>query len=153
MRAGRFATAIAIAAGAATGGALAGVGAARGADARAPSPLIFPAETIPIAFDHAQHARLGATCEGCHQTASASTSAADDLIPPEAACRSCHKIDRTQPAKAVPKGQGAARRSGHPSASAGVAMASVAAGGALALRDRLGGLRAVDLVADRKSVV
>jgi hypothetical protein len=74
-----------------------------------PSPLIYPAETIPIKFDHAVHARLGATCEGCHLSAQTSTSAADDLIPDEAACRGCHKIDRAQPAKAVPKGQAPAR--------------------------------------------
>jgi hypothetical protein len=98
----RLAAAIAIVAAAGAGAAL--------ADAPPrPSPLIFPAETVPIAFDHAQHARLGATCEGCHLSALTSTSAADSLIPPEAACRSCHKIDRTQPAKVVPKGQGAAR--------------------------------------------
>jgi hypothetical protein len=74
-----------------------------------PSPLIYPAETIPLRFDHARHARLGATCEGCHLAAQVSTSAADNLIPTEAACRSCHKIDRAQPAKAVPAGQAAAR--------------------------------------------
>jgi hypothetical protein len=74
-----------------------------------PSPLIYPAETIPLRFDHAQHARLGATCEGCHLSAQTSTSAADNLMPREAACRACHKIDRAQPEKTVPKGQGAAR--------------------------------------------
>ena len=74
-----------------------------------PSPLIYPAETIPLKFDHAQHAKLGATCEGCHLSAQTSTSAADNLIPREAACRSCHKIDRAQPDKAVPKGVAAAR--------------------------------------------
>src|SRR5262245_38536816 len=98
----RLATIIAITAGAAAGGAFA-------AGTQAPSPLIYPAETIPIAFDHAQHARLGATCESCHQSAQTSTSAGDNLIPREAACRGCHKIDRDQPAKAVPHGQGAAR--------------------------------------------
>jgi hypothetical protein len=84
-------------------------GAALGAGTRAPSPLIYPAETIPLAFNHAQHAKLGATCESCHQSALTSTSAADNLIPREAACRSCHKIDRALPTKSVPKGQGAAR--------------------------------------------
>ena len=63
-----------------------------------PSPLIYPAETIPIKFDHALHARLGATCEGCHTTAATSTVAADNLIPPEAACHGCHLIDRARPA-------------------------------------------------------
>jgi len=76
---------------------------------KGPSPLIYPAETIPIKFDHAMHARTGATCEGCHSSAQTSTAAVDNLIPGEAACRSCHKIDRTQPAKSVPKGQAPAR--------------------------------------------
>ncbi len=74
-----------------------------------PSPLIYPAETIPIKFDHAQHAALGATCEGCHTSAAGSTVAADTLIPGEAACRRCHQIDHAQPTKTVAKGQGAAR--------------------------------------------
>jgi cytochrome c2 len=79
-------------------------GAAFAAGLATPSPLIYPAETIPIAFDHAQHAKLGATCESCHQSAQTSTSAGDNLIPREAACRVCHKIDRDQPTKAVPHG-------------------------------------------------
>src|SRR5207244_11207461 len=53
--------------------------------------------------------RLGATCESCHSTAAGSTAAGDNLIPGEAACRGCHKIDRAQPTKVVAKGQGAAR--------------------------------------------
>ncbi len=75
----------------------------------APSPLIYPGESLPIRFDHARHARLGATCEGCHTAAAGSTVAADNLIPGEAACRGCHKIDRANPTKIVPAGQGAAR--------------------------------------------
>jgi hypothetical protein len=74
-----------------------------------PSPLIFPAQQIPLRFDHARHLKLGARCETCHLSAATSTSASDNLIPAEAACRSCHEIDRTQPAKAVPAGSPAAR--------------------------------------------
>ncbi|HXU03307.1 MAG TPA: cytochrome c3 family protein [Polyangia bacterium] len=99
-----MATALIVAVAATAGGALAASTATS-----TPSPLIYPAETIPLAFDHAQHARLGATCEGCHVSALTSTAAGDNLIPREAACRSCHKIDRDLPAKAVPHGQGAAR--------------------------------------------
>jgi hypothetical protein len=76
---------------------------------RGPSPLIYPGESLPIRFDHALHARLGATCEGCHTRAATSTLAADDLIPGEAACRGCHQIDRANPTKAVPAGRGPAR--------------------------------------------
>jgi c(7)-type cytochrome triheme protein len=100
----RLASAVAITAALAAGAALAAA-----TTTNSPSLLIYPAETVPIAFDHAQHARLGATCESCHQSALTSTSAADNLIPREAACRVCHKIDRDQPAKAVPQGKGAAR--------------------------------------------
>ncbi len=79
------------------------------AASRGPSPLIYPGESLPIRFDHARHARLGATCEGCHTRAAGSTTAADNLIPTEAACRGCHKIDRANPGKSVAAGQGAAR--------------------------------------------
>jgi hypothetical protein len=74
-----------------------------------PSPLIYPSELLPIRFDHAAHARLGATCDGCHSTAAGSMLAADNLIPGEAACRGCHAIDRAQPTKTVATGKGAAR--------------------------------------------
>jgi hypothetical protein len=74
-----------------------------------PSPLIFPAQSVPLRFDHARHLKLGARCDTCHVAAATSTSANDDLIPTEAACRSCHVIDRAQPAKAVPAGAPAAR--------------------------------------------
>jgi hypothetical protein len=74
-----------------------------------PSALIYPVESIPLRFDHVKHARLGATCEGCHLAATTSAAAVDNLIPGEAACRSCHKIDRAQPDKVVAKGQAPAR--------------------------------------------
>jgi len=77
--------------------------------ATVPSPLIYPAQTVPIRFDHALHARLGARCETCHADAASSRAAADNLIPGEAACRSCHAIDRTQPNKIVEPGRAAAR--------------------------------------------
>ena len=77
--------------------------------ARKPSPIIYPRVAIPVVFDHAQHARLGLTCEGCHRTAATSTAVTDDLLPGEAACRDCHKIDRAQPEKTAVKGQPAAR--------------------------------------------
>lgn len=72
--------------------------------ARGPSPLIYPRQTLPITFDYAAHARRGASCLGCHVTAASSTSAGDDLMPGEAACRACHAIDRTQrgPLRAPP---------------------------------------------------
>jgi hypothetical protein len=74
-----------------------------------PSPLIFPAQSLPLRFDHARHLKLGARCETCHVTAPSSTSANDDLIPAEAACRACHEIDRARPDKPTPAGAPAAR--------------------------------------------
>ena len=76
-------------------------GAARGVVARVaelpPSPLIFPAQVIPLRFDHARHLKLSLKCETCHVSAPTSTSSADNLIPAEAACRRCHEIDRARP--------------------------------------------------------
>ncbi len=74
-----------------------------------PSPLIYPAQQIPLRFDHLRHLALGAKCEACHAAATSSTSPSDALVPPEATCRACHAIDRTRPDKAVPRGAGAAR--------------------------------------------
>jgi hypothetical protein len=74
-----------------------------------PSPLIFPAQQIPLRFDHARHLKLGAHCDTCHLAAPTSTFASDNLIPPEAACRACHEIDRARPDKEVPTGSPAAR--------------------------------------------
>ncbi len=74
-----------------------------------PSILVFPAQSLPLRFDHARHHALGITCESCHQAAPGSVAAADNLIPGEASCRGCHKIDRTQPTKPVPVGHPAAR--------------------------------------------
>jgi hypothetical protein len=114
-----YALLVAAIGGAAGVGALAGLASASPATTQAapdapvappgPSPLIYPNQTIPIRFDHAQHARLGATCEGCHTAAASSTTAGDSLIPGEAACRGCHAIDRANPTKAVAAGKGAAR--------------------------------------------
>jgi len=77
--------------------------------AGAQSPLIFPERQMPLRFDHARHHALGARCETCHAAATSSLSAADNLIPGEAACRSCHAIDRKDPLRVVPAGAAPAR--------------------------------------------
>jgi c(7)-type cytochrome triheme protein len=87
----------------------AGAGPAAPVDETPPSPLIFPAQIIPLRFDHARHLKLGVDCATCHAAAPTSTAAADVLIPAEAACRQCHEIDRAQPAKVTPAGSPAAR--------------------------------------------
>ena len=84
----------------------AGAGAGGAGRRRAPSPLIYPAETIPLAFDHAQHARLGATLRELPPDGADVDLGRDNLIPREAACRSCHKIDRAQPPRRCRRAQG-----------------------------------------------
>src|SRR5215831_16725878 len=65
-----------------------------------PSPVVFPAQSLPMSFSHAQHLRLGDVgCGTCHEEAAASLRAGDRLLPAESACAACHEIDRSQPEK------------------------------------------------------
>ena len=96
-------------AGAAAPAAGAAASLAAGGAALPASRRIFRGQSLPRRWGLARHLKLGARCETCHVAAPTSTSANDDLIPAEAACRSCHEIDRAQPAKAVPAGSPAAR--------------------------------------------
>jgi hypothetical protein len=62
------------------------------------SPVVYPAQRLPLAFSHGKHLGRGkVTCATCHPSATTSRSAVDNLIPTEAACRACHPIDRAQP--------------------------------------------------------
>ncbi len=65
------------------------------------SPIVYPAQRLPLAFSHAKHAKRGTPCVACHASAASSQSAVDDLLPTEAACRACHAIDRAVPDKVV----------------------------------------------------
>ena len=65
-----------------------------------PSPVIFPTQSLPLHFSHAQHLAIGGVgCGTCHEDAAGSLRAADNLVPAEAACAACHEIDRAQPEK------------------------------------------------------
>ena len=66
------------------------------------SPVIYPAQRLPLVFSHAAHLGRGTPCDACHPDAATSRSAVDDLLPTEAACRACHPIDRSQPGRAQP---------------------------------------------------
>jgi hypothetical protein len=81
--------------------AVVAVGAAVARDTRPRSPVVYPLQTIPLSFSHARHLErdAGLACAACHAAATTSTSAADDLMPPEAACAAagCHAIDRAAP--------------------------------------------------------
>jgi c(7)-type cytochrome triheme protein len=65
------------------------------------SPIVYPAQRLPLVFSHRAHLARGARCEQCHSTAATSRSAVDDLLPEEAACRACHAIDRAQASAAA----------------------------------------------------
>lgn len=68
-------------------------------DTTAWSPVVYPAQRLPLIFSHGKHLARGATCATCHEDAATSRSALDNLIPTEAACRQCHPIDRADPTK------------------------------------------------------
>lgn len=60
----------------------------------ASSPL-YPPGNEALLFSHARHGARAIECVRCHATAASSRSAVDLLLPGEAACRSCHAIDRS----------------------------------------------------------
>ena len=77
---------------------IAGLGTAMATDW---SPVVYPAQRLPLVFSHKQHLARGTACAACHPAATTSRSAVDNLIPTEAACRACHPIDRSQPDRVV----------------------------------------------------
>ncbi|HEY4244160.1 MAG TPA: cytochrome c3 family protein [Kofleriaceae bacterium] len=68
------------------------------------SPVVYPPQRMPITFSHAKHLARGATCAQCHAAAATSHAAADNLIPTERECRTCHAIDRANLAPAAKPG-------------------------------------------------
>ncbi len=85
-------------------------------DGRAmPSKVIFPVQALPISFSHQRHLALKLNCAYCHEDAPESTRAADNLIPREEACATCHAIERDKPMKEVATGEPPAKCSAcHP---------------------------------------
>jgi hypothetical protein len=61
------------------------------------SPIVYPAQRVPLVFSHQRHLARGTTCAACHPGATTSRAAADNLIPTERECRACHQIDRAAP--------------------------------------------------------
>jgi hypothetical protein len=82
--------------------ALAGAAQAR-LPAQDPSTVIFPPQKLPLAFSHAKHLAKKIECDFCHEKAPGSRRSADDLIPVEEVCSTCHAIDRAHPEKLSPK--------------------------------------------------
>jgi hypothetical protein len=62
-----------------------------------PSPVIFPDQKTPLRFSHARHVKHKIECDFCHEKASNSQKASDNLIPEEETCETCHPIDREHP--------------------------------------------------------
>jgi hypothetical protein len=85
--------------------------------AAAPSELLYPAQQLPLTFSHARHAAKKIACDFCHDRALSSRRAADNLLPAEEVCATCHPIDRTQPARDDAHAMGCRRC--HPSFVAG----------------------------------
>lgn len=78
------------------------------------SPVVYPAQRLPLEFSHARHLARGTACAACHPAATSSRSAVDNLLPTEAACRACHPIDRARPDLVVPGAPPVACRACHP---------------------------------------
>jgi hypothetical protein len=75
-----------------------------------PSPVVFPAQKLPLSFSHVDHlVRDRLNCAFCHEDAPDSGRAADFLIPPESTCATCHEIERDKPTKQVAPGKPDAR--------------------------------------------
>ncbi len=56
-----------------------------------PSDVIYPAQSIPLRFDHKKHVKdLGQRCTSCHPGGATSTQVADRLTPPGTKCDGCH---------------------------------------------------------------
>ena len=59
-----------------------------------PSPVIFPAQDIPLRYNHERHVKeLKIPCTACHEKARTSHDSADSLIPLGTRCDRCHGSD------------------------------------------------------------
>ncbi|MFO0670017.1 MAG: cytochrome c3 family protein [Polyangiaceae bacterium] len=72
-----------------------------------PSPVVFPAQSMPLRFDHKKH-MVGLQCTSCHTEAATSTQSADRLLPSPRKCDGCHETDHSSLAavKAGPDAEG-----------------------------------------------
>ncbi|NVJ25232.1 MULTISPECIES: cytochrome c3 family protein [Myxococcus] len=70
-----------------------GAGVAWAATARERSLAVYPAQHVPLRFDHAQHLEAGAECATCHDAARASQSPKDVNLPGHEECETCHDIE------------------------------------------------------------
>ena len=65
--------------------------------------VIYPPQTIPLAFGHRQHLEKTALgCLDCHPTIPTSIRTSELNLPPESVCFGCHDVDAPDPAEASP---------------------------------------------------
>ncbi len=74
-------------------------GVAVGASGRERSLAVYPAQRVPLAFDHALHLDEGAECESCHEGATKSPRSADRNLPKHPECEGCHDIEAASKGK------------------------------------------------------
>ena len=58
--------------------------------ARGQSAVVYPAQSIPLRFDHGKHLALNLDCSWCHGAADTSVRTSDLLLPSEEICLDCH---------------------------------------------------------------
>src|SRR5262249_14996595 len=80
---------------------LVGAGVAIAASGRERSLAIYPAQNIPLRFDHGVHLSGGADCTTCHDAARKSTRASDRNLPKHPECEQCHDIQAAARGKKV----------------------------------------------------
>ena len=73
-----------------------GAGLAWAATARERSLAIYPAQRIPLLFNHQQHLEAGAECVTCHDGARSSANVTDRNLPGHEECGTCHDIEAAQ---------------------------------------------------------
>jgi hypothetical protein len=66
------------------------------ATGRERSLAVYPAQNIPLRFDHALHLEAGADCATCHDSTRKSESTRDRNLPGHEECESCHDIAAAQ---------------------------------------------------------
>ncbi|HEY8207526.1 MAG TPA: cytochrome c3 family protein [Myxococcaceae bacterium] len=66
------------------------------------SPIIFPPQSLPVRFDHAEHIKGGADCLTCHDKARKSTRASDWNLPAHPECEPCHDLKKDKCATCHP---------------------------------------------------
>ncbi len=65
------------------------------------SPAVYPAQRIPLVFEHDKHLSEGAECETCHENVKKSVQVSDWNLPKHPECETCHDIAEAKKGKKV----------------------------------------------------